>query len=208
MSEEREGRRGILLAFVGPSGAGKSSLCRELMGDYTELGFSVSYTTRAPRGQEQDGVEYHFVTATTFMAMVERGEFVEYAKVHGNLYGTRLSTVEAALSEGRDLLFDIDYQGALLLKKSLPETIGVMVLPPSVQVLETRLRGRETDTEAVILRRLEMARTEMSQLDKFDYFVINDEFKKAYSDVNAIYRASRSRVGYEDESLRGHLGIE
>ena len=200
-------RRGVLMAFVGPSGVGKSSLCHRLMEEFARVSFSVSYTTRAPRGSEQEGVDYHYVDEATFLSMIEQGDFVEYARVHGNLYGTALSTVRQALSEGRDLLVDIDYQGAMQLKEVLPETVGIMVLPPSMECLESRLRGRKTDSEGVIVRRLEMAKTELAQLEKFDYAVINGEFEASYAEVRTIYKASLLRVKFYETFLRETLCV-
>ena len=182
---------GILIAIVGPSGVGKSSLCGHLLEHSDNLQLSISFTTRDPRGNEQDGVDYWFVDEDAFMAKVARGEFIEFARVHGNLYGTAIDVVGEARGQGIDLLFDIDYQGLAQLKAAFPDAGGVMVVPPSMDALEERLRGRCTDPDEVIASRLAFARTELSQVDAFDYVVINDDFERAYRDIVSIYRAQR-----------------
>lgn len=186
-----EATPGILLAVVGPSGVGKSSLCDRLLQHNDNLKLSVSFTTRAPRGDERNGVDYWFVDEDTFMAKVARGEFIEYARVHSNFYGTAIDVVREARDRGVDLLFDIDYQGMAQLKSAFPDAVGVMVVPPSMELLEERLRGRSTDSEEVIAARLAFARTELSQVDAFDYVVVNDALEQAYHDLLSIYRVQR-----------------
>lgn len=187
-------RSGMLLIVCGPSGAGKSSLCHHLLDRYPRTRFSVSYTTRAPRGREVDGVDYHFVPRERFDAMIAEGAFAEWAEVHGNRYGTSRSTVSHALQVGHDLLFDIDVQGAAQLRAAFPEAVTVMVMPPSWALLEARLRARGTDAEDVIQRRLEKARWELERFDEFDYLLLNDDLAESQQAIEAIYLASARRV--------------
>lgn len=177
-----------------PSGAGKTTLCNRLRAEFPNIGYSISYTTRAPRGGERDGVEYNFVSKERFEQLVAQGAFAEHATVHGNMYGTAVETLEAALSEGRDLLFDIDFQGGRQLRARFPdELVLVFILPPSMTVLDERLRGRGTDADEVIAKRLEVARSEMSHYDEYDYLIVNDELDQAYDALRAIYVAAQHR---------------
>lgn len=177
-----------------PSGAGKTTLCNRLRAEFPTIGYSISYTTRAPRAGERDGVEYNFVTQERFEQLVAQGAFAEHAVVHGNMYGSAVETLEAALSEGRDLLFDIDFQGGRQLRARFPdELVLVFILPPSMAVLDQRLRGRGTDSDEVIARRLEVARSEMSHYDEYDYLIVNDELDQAYDALRAIYVAAQQR---------------
>lgn len=187
-------RRGMLVIVCGPSGVGKSSLCHHLLERYPRTRFSVSYTTRAPRGAEREGVDYHFVEGATFERMIAERQFAEWAQVHGNFYGTARAAVEEALGAGLDLLFDIDYQGARQLREAFPEAISIMVAPPSWSELERRLRGRQTDSEEVILRRLDKARHELSQFEAFDYVIVNDDLERAEARMRAIYQAAEART--------------
>ncbi|RMH00501.1 MAG: guanylate kinase [Deltaproteobacteria bacterium] len=190
--------RGVLLVVSSPSGAGKTTLCRRLRGEFPNLAFSVSYTTRKPRSGEVDGKDYHFVDKDTFQEMIARDEFAEYAMVHGNLYGTSVAAIERALSAGRDVLFDVDYQGGEMLRKRFgEEVVLVFILPPSIAELERRLRARGTDDEATIARRLRVAREELRHYHEYDYLVMNDDLERAYDALRAIYVAQlhvRSRM--------------
>jgi guanylate kinase len=198
--------RGCLFIISGPSGVGKSSLCERLLARYARLSLSVSYTTRAPRGQERDGVHYHFVTRARFEAMIAGGEFAEHAQVHGNFYGTSRAVVEAALSRGEDLLFDIDYQGAAQLKAAFPqEARAVLLVPPSMAALEARLRGRGTDAEEVIARRMAAARNELAQFGLFDYALLNDALEEAWEGLLAIYEAQRHLVSARRDEIEALL---
>ena len=194
-------RRGRLFVFAAPSGAGKTSLVRALMEREPSLQFSISYTTRAPRPQERDSIDYHFVTADRFEAMVERGEFLEHARVFDNRYGTARSQVEASLAAGHDLILEIDWQGAQQIRQALPECVTIFILPPSRAELERRLRGRGTDSEEVIRRRLRDAAADMTHWDEFDHVVVNDDFATALEDLCAIVngrapdRATANRPG-------------
>lgn len=183
--------RGLLVIVSSPSGAGKTTLCNRLTREFPELMFSVSYTTRRPRAGERDGVDYHFVDQGTFERMAEAGDFAEWARVHGNCYGTPRAAVAEALERGRDVLFDIDWQGGEQLKqKFADDAVMIWVLPPSLAVLERRLRGRATDSTAVIEQRLAMAKKELTHYTIYDYLVVNDELERAYLSVKSIYVAA------------------
>jgi guanylate kinase len=184
---------GDLFIVSAPSGAGKSSLVNALLAEDANLVLSVSYTTRAPRPGEAEGREYHFVDAKTFAAMLERGEFLESAEVHGNRYGTSREWIADARARGLDIVLEIDWQGARQVRKAFPEAVSVFILPPSppLQELERRLRGRGQDSEDAIGRRLANARDEIRHAGEFDYVIINKEFQEAKRDLSAIVRASR-----------------
>jgi guanylate kinase len=192
--DRRAGREGILFVISAPSGAGKTSICREIVDIFPELRQSVSYTTRPRRNGERDGVDYHFVTAGQFGQMVAAKAFAEWAEVHGNCYGTALTTLEAARRDSVDILLDIDCQGAAQLKDSCPSALFIFVLPPSLAVLQARLQGRQTDAPADVARRLENARGEIAQASWYDYLVINDRLEDAVTEVASIVRAERCRM--------------
>jgi guanylate kinase len=183
--------RGVLLIVCGPSGVGKTSLGRRLLAANEQLTLSVSYTTRARRGQEVDGEAYHFVDEKSFKEMRDREAFAEWAEVHGNFYGTPTSAIEEAWRADQDVLFDIDYQGARQLKERYPEATAVLVTPPDMKTLEGRLRGRGTDSEEVIRGRLAKARHELEQYELFDFIVENGEFERAVQVMQSIYTAAR-----------------
>lgn len=196
-------REGILFIVCGPSGVGKTTLCGHLLDSHPTLKLSVSYTTRAPRGSEKDGVAYHFVTTAVFEAMSDSHAFAESAKVHGNHYGTSVEVIHAAWEGGHDVLFDIDYQGALQLKSRFGErAVSTLIVPPSMAELESRLRGRNTDDETVVQRRLAAARHELEQFPKFDYLIVNDDLESAKSALDAIYEASRFRTVIQSGRVR------
>ena len=201
----------VLFIVSGPSGAGKSSLSQRLVSECADLEVSVSYSTRAPRGQERDGEHYHFVDPAEFQRMVGDGEFAEWAEVHGNFYGTSRARVDAALSSGRSLLFDIDYQGAESLLSSYPtHAVATMVLPPNMRVLEDRLRGRGTDAEDVVARRMSIARSEIARTSYFDHVLVNDDFDLAYVELRAIYTASlaKTEIAWPAIAKRFDLEVE
>lgn len=188
--------RGLLFVVSSPSGAGKTTLCNRLRAEFPRLEFSVSFTTRTPRPGEQDGVDYHFVDQETFQEMIAKDEFAEYAMVHGHMYGTSARLVDQALTEGRDLLFDIDYQGGRKLKQSFAgDVVLVFILPPSIRALEERLRRRATDSDDVIQRRLRVAREELRHYDEYDFLVMNDELQPAYDALRAVYLSAQHRTG-------------
>ena len=180
-------RQGIALVLSAPSGAGKTTLVQRLLRAFPQLGYSVSCTTRQPRQGEVDGKDYIFISREVFEQRRAEGYFAEWAEVHGNLYGTLRSAVEKTLNSGKDLLFDIDVQGAAQLRLSLPHGRFVFVFPPSGQVLERRLRARGTDDEATVLRRLDTARNEIRQAHWFDAWIVNDRLDAAYDELRAVY---------------------
>jgi guanylate kinase len=188
---ERYNSRGILLVVSSPSGAGKTTLCHRLMAEFERITFSISYTTRPRRGNEEPGVDYHFVDDGVFQTMVNENKFAEWARVHGHRYGTARETVEENLGAGRDILFDIDWQGATQLKSKYPdETVMVFVLPPSLDELAARLRKRGTDSAEVVARRLAKAKDELGHYGEYHYLLHNDVLDRAYSDLRAIYVAA------------------
>jgi len=183
---EYSGARGRLYVVAAPSGAGKTSLVKALLEKEPRVRFSVSYTTRTPRPNEVPGRDYHFVTMRRFEEMIAQGEFLEYAQVFDNYYGTGVRTVEEALSMGEQLLLEIDWQGARQVRARLPEAHSIFILPPSRSSLEQRLKARSTDSEAVIQRRLRDAAEDLAHWNEFDYVVINDRFDQALEDLQAI----------------------
>jgi guanylate kinase len=187
-------RRGTLFVVSAPSGAGKTTLCREVRLRVPELAYSVSYTTRGPRPGEVDGTDFRFVTETTFREMLARGEFSEWATVHGNLYGTSARTLESALTAGDDVLLDIDTQGAAQLRQRYPEAVLVFIVAPSMADLARRLRERRSDAEREIARRLQRAREEIPLWRHYDYLIVNRDVKEAMEQLTAIIHAERCRV--------------
>jgi guanylate kinase len=183
---------GLLFVVTAPSGAGKSSLIKGLLAADHAVALSVSYTTRAPRPGETDGREYHFVDAGRFKAMLERGEFLESAEVHGHRYGTSQKSIEQTRASGRDLVLEIDWQGAEQVRRLHPDAIGIFILPPSMAELERRLRVRAQDSEAVMQRRLHNAAEEMTHAVEFKYAIINKDFDEALQDLKAIVRTERT----------------
>jgi guanylate kinase len=179
-------KRGRLFVIAAPSGAGKTSLVRALLDQRPELRLSISHTTRPIRPTEQDGREYYFITVPEFRERVSRGEFLEHAQVFDNYYGTGREPVDRQLSEGRDVILEIDWQGARQVRQTLPECVTVFILPPSRQALEQRLRNRKTDSDEVIARRLRDAVGDMSHWNEFDYVVVNDDFNRAVTDLGRI----------------------
>ena len=188
-------RRGLLLILSSPSGAGKSTLARRLMDWDPSLRFSVSATTRAPRPGEVDGREYYFKSRADFEAMVAAGEMLEHAEVFGNFYGSPKGPVEAAMTEGRDTLFDIDWQGGQQIRNSSlgRDVVSVFVLPPSIAELERRLRGRAQDSDEVIAGRMAKSQSEISHWAEYDYVIVNNDIDMAFNDLLTILQAERMR---------------
>jgi guanylate kinase len=182
---------GNLYAIAAPSGTGKSSLVKALLEVDSHLRLSISHTTRAPRGQEQDGREYHFVDTATFRSMIERDEFVEWAEVHGNLYGTSRAAIEEPINGGEDVVLEIDCQGALQIKRLFPNAVLIFLLPPSWDELLLRLQRRGEDGPQAIERRMAAARVEVSQARHFDFVIINSLFEMALFDLKAIVHSQR-----------------
>lgn len=187
-------RRGTLLVVSAPSGAGKTTLCREVRSVVPDLAYSVSYTTRAPRPGEMEGVDFHFVSEALFREMMARNEFAEWAVVHGNLYGTSARTLEQALGAGRDILLDIDTQGARQLQSRYPEAVLIFVVAPSIKELDQRLRERRSDAPQDISRRLARAREEIASWREYDYLIVNRDLKEAVEQLAHIIHAERART--------------
>jgi guanylate kinase len=192
---------GLLLVLSAPSGAGKTTLARRLESEFPKAQFSISYTTREPRGAEKDGVDYHFIDALDFSKRVDRGDFIEWAEVHGNYYGTSRGIVDTAFTSRGIAVFDIDVQGGLKIKSKFPDAVLVFVLPPSMEELERRLRARGTDKDETIHRRLLAARTEIERgLESYDYLIVNDELDQAFLELRSIVIAEQARRGRVDLS--------
>ncbi len=185
-----------------PSGSGKSTLVHRLLHEVEDLTFSVSYTTRKPRGEEVDGEHYHFIDNEEFERRLAAGEFLEYAGVFGNYYGTHASALDTALEQRKDLVLDIDVQGAAQLKEKIPDAVSIFVLPPSQQVLEQRLRARSQDREEVICRRLADAAREIRNYGLYDYVMVNDSLDPAAETLKAIVKAERVRRIRVEEKIR------
>ncbi|TMG80810.1 MAG: guanylate kinase [Betaproteobacteria bacterium] len=199
---------GNLFVVAAPSGGGKTSLTRALLEREKNIRLSVSYTTRPPRPAERDGIDYHFVTLERFMQLKKSGEFTEHAQVHGNWYATSATWLKQQVDSGQDVLLEIDWQGAAQIRKLIPSSVQVFVLPPSLDSLAARLVHRGQDDPATIARRLDSAREEMRHCDQFDYVIINQDFASAVDDLGAIVRASRLRTPQQrvrHESLLAQL---
>ncbi len=196
---------GTLFIISAPSGSGKSTLVNEVRRLVAGLEFSVSYTTRRPRGSEEDGREYHFITREQFERMIAADEFLEWAEVFGNYYGTALSALETAREHGADLLLDIDVQGALQVMEKMPEAVSIFILPPSPEVLERRLRNRSqaegVANEAIIQARLSEARTELRNIDEYRYALVNDLLDQAAAEMRAIILVARGEASPAEGDL-------
>ena len=179
-------RHGRLFIISAPSGAGKSTLCAALRNRFTDLGYSISFTTRQPRGKETDGREYHFISESEFRRSIENGGWAEWAQVHGNYYGTSAEALERMLATGRDVLLDIDVQGADQLFRKFPESVGIFIMPPDMETLRERLTGRNTDSPEVIERRLEDARDEIAEKEPLKDIIVNEELSKPEVELLAI----------------------
>ena len=204
------GFSGSLFIVAAPSGAGKSTLVNALLAQEPGIQLSISTTTRPPRPGETDGKQYHFTNAEDFVARTERNEFLEWAEVFGNYYGTSRLMIEKEMKAGTDILLEIDWQGARQVKKQFPDAVGIFILPPSIAALSERLHKRGQDEENVIERRLLAAGGEISHAPEFDYVIINEEFNVALSEMSAIVRATRSRFSQQaarNASLFAQLGI-
>lgn len=188
---------GLLFVVSAPSGAGKTTLVKLLLERDTDIRHSISYTTRPPRPGEQNGREYHFIDSAAFATMRERGDFLEWAEVHGNFYGTSRVWLEERMRSGKDTLLEIDWQGAQQVRRLFPAAVAVFILPPSVEELERRLRARGQDTEVVIQRRVAAALGEMAHVGEFDFAIINNNLQTALDDLTAVVRAARLRVAHQ-----------
>ncbi len=191
---------GNLIIVSGPSGAGKSVLAGRVLESVADLWFSVSYTTRAPRGSERDGVEYHFVDKSTFDKLIENGDLLEWAEVYGNLYGTSRRSVDDVLVRGEDVLLDVDVQGARSIRQKRQDAITVFILPPSFRKLRERLESRKLDKDYVIEQRLKIACLETKHYKDYDYLIINNDLGKSTEELRAIVLASRCRMRVRAEA--------
>jgi len=190
----------LMLAISAPSGAGKSTLCDKLVNDFPKIAYSISCTTRPPRGDEKDGEHYYFLSKKEFKTRIKRGEFLEYAKVHGNYYGTLEDTVLYAMEQGNHIVLDIDVQGVAKIRESIKHFnldhpirngfVDIFILPPSIEELERRLRGRGTDSEEVIQKRLHNAKKEMDQAGLYSYQIVNDDLDRAYEELKEIIKTA------------------
>ncbi len=196
-------RLGQVLVLCAPSGTGKSTLSGRLLAVFPNLSFSISCTTRAPRAGEEDGVHYHFKTQEEFLGLKDQGAFAEWAEVHGNFYGTPRAAVEQMLASGRDVLFDIDVQGASQLKYSFPQGLYVLLLPPSRDELLRRLRGRGTDSEETIAKRMGNALKEMGRAAEFGYWIVNDDLERAYAGLRSVFVAGTLRPACRPNLVQG-----
>lgn len=183
----------LLFVVSAPSGTGKTSLCSRAVGEVSNLGFSISHTTRAPRLGEKQGQNYHFVSHKTFREYVAGNEMAEWTEIYGNCYGTAKETIQKEFEKGRDILFDIDERGARQLLKAYPALVTVLVLPPSLDALKKRLADRATDDEQTIRKRLKKAREEINNMSWYKYVVVNDDFDEALSDLKAVITAERCK---------------
>ncbi len=196
---------GTLFIVSAPSGAGKTSLVQALVSSMDDISVSVSHTTRAGRLGERDGLDYYFVDEGRFEAMVAQGDFLEHARVFGNLYGTARETVAKHLAQGRDIILEIDWQGADQVRSVMPAAVSIFILPPSHEELERRLRARNSDDPDAVRRRLGEAAAELSHYAEFEYLVVNDAFERALADLQAIVRACRLRLPVQQSHLAAEL---
>ena len=199
-------KKGKLFVFAAPSGAGKTTLVHAMVAKHPELRFSISYTTRKPRRNEANGVDYLFVSEEEFTRLRDAGEMLEYAEVFDHYYATSRSQVEKHLADKRNVILEIDWQGARQVRESMPECITVFILPPSIEELERRLRDRRTDAPEVIERRLRDALSDMSHWDEFDYVIINDELDKAVADLEAVLAGQGEACSTTNDALRRAVG--
>lgn len=195
----KSGRRGLLFVVSAPSGAGKTTLCREMVSLIPNLDYSISYTTRPIRPREKHGKDYYFIDRNEFEQSIERGEFAEWAEVHGHLYGTHQGILEKNMEQGRDIILDVDAQGAALLKARFKEGIFIYILPPSLSALKDRLYEREADSAEEIERRLNQARKEIETIDQYSYRIVNDDFKQASRELEFVICAERLRLRHPEK---------
>jgi guanylate kinase len=195
-------QKGKLFVFAAPSGAGKTTLVQAITRKHPQIRFSISYTTRSPRRNEADGVDYLFVTKREFTRLRDQGEMLEYAEVFDNYYATSRSQVEKHLADNRNVILEIDWQGARQVRDSMPECVTIFFLPPSVEELERRLRDRRTDAPEVIERRLRDALSDMSHWDEFDHVIINDDLNRAIDDLEAILAGEGESSATSNEELQ------
>ncbi len=197
--------KGNLFIISSPSGGGKGTLIRRAMEEIPRLSYSVSYTTRKKRDTEIAGSDYHFVSVSQFEELIEKGEFLEYARVHGNYYGTSRSAIEKETSAGNDVILEIDVQGAALVRAAAPEAVSVFILPPSFEVLYERLKSRKTESASDLELRLDNARSEVRQYKEFDFVVINDDLDAAVADLKSVISSRRLLRDRQSDAIRDIL---
>lgn len=190
---------GKLYIVSAPSGAGKTSMLKALMARKPELNISVSHTTRQPRPGEEHGINYFFVSKEEFEQAVARNEFFEYAEVFGNYYGTSRTTIQNRLDVGKDVILEIDWQGARKVREQIPDAVSIFVLPPSLAALESRLHGRQQDSHEVVQRRMAQARSEMIHYAEYDYIIVNDEFERAVNELEAVFVAEGLKLAKQQQ---------
>ena len=203
MMGNKKKQKGQLIVLSGPSGVGKSTVIAELLSERTDIHFSVSFTTRAPRPGEENGVNYNFVDRTEFERMIADGELLEYAEYVGNYYGTSLKVIQDKLNQGVDVLLDIEVQGAAKVHAKCPEAVLIFIIPPSFEELSRRLHGRNTDNEDVIEGRLQQAREEYKEIKHYDYLVVNDKVQEATAEIKAILLSEDCRVRNRKHLVEG-----
>jgi len=191
ISKEVKPKRGHLFIISAPSGAGKTTIAKAVLKQFTDMLYSISYTTRKPRAEERDGVDYHFISKQDFKKGIKKGRWAEWAEVYGNYYGTSTEFIEKSLSSGCDILLDIDVQGTLQILKHYPDSVTIFILPPSVKALRKRLEMRASDSKAVIEKRLENARNEMAQKKMYRHIIVNDKLFAAIEEISAIFKKYR-----------------
>jgi guanylate kinase len=191
ISKEMKPKLGHLFIISAPSGAGKTTLAKAVLKQFTDMLYSISYTTRKPRAEEQDGVDYHFILKQDFKKGIKNGRWAEWAEVYGNYYGTSAEFIEKSLSSGCDILLDIDVQGTFQILKHYPDSVTIFILPPSVNALRKRLEMRGSDSKAVIEKRLENARKEMAQKKMYRHIIVNDKLSAAIEEISAIFKKYR-----------------
>jgi len=191
ISKEVKPKRGHLFIISAPSGAGKTTLAKAVLQQFTDMLYSISYTTRKPRAEERDGVDYHFISKQDFKKGIKKGRWAEWAEVYGNYYGTSTEFIEKSLSSGCDILLDIDVQGTLQILKHYPDSVTIFILPPSVKALRKRLEMRASDSKAVIEKRLENAGNEMAQKKMYRHIIVNDKLFAAIEEISAIFKKYR-----------------
>jgi guanylate kinase len=199
-------REPILIVVSGPSGAGKSTVLARALAEMDRLRFSISHTTRKPRPGEKDGIEYHFSTRPKFLSMKDSGQFLEWAEVHGELYGTARSEYDRAREQGVDLLLDVDVQGAAQVRAQFPDAVSIFIMPPSYKALERRLRGRGPEDEAQFRRRLDAAREELSLYRQYKFAIVNEHLEDSVEELKSVIRAARCRTDRVDGLAQGILG--
>ncbi|OQY44107.1 MAG: guanylate kinase [Desulfobacteraceae bacterium 4572_87] len=196
---------GQIFVFSAPSGTGKSTIAEALMERFDRLAYSISHTSRPPRGAEQDGIGYHFVTESDFREMIQKNAFLEWAQVHDHLYGTAFDAVKAQMSAGSDILMDVDVQGGRSVKKQFPESVLIFLLPPSLEILRKRLTDRGTDDPAAIKKRMEKASEEIKHCSWYDYIIINDDLEKAVFEAESIIVSARCKKSRRIDWVAAHF---